>query len=119
MSLFKSKDFHDAFKLAKEFREKVPTRAKKISYSIPSTLMVMGHVEFIGYRTTHGSELVLYKHDFSPGSRPQLAAGSKRNQLFIVGGRYRVTDRGIVDLDARGRELDNPKHGEDLQERER
>lgn len=76
--------------------------------------MVMGQVEFIGYRTTHGSTLVLYKHDFAPGSRPQLAAGPKRNQLFLVGGRYRVTDRGIVDLDAKNREIDDPAHGEDL-----
>lgn len=117
--IFRSKEFRGAFKLAEEFREKTPTRVKRISYRVPSALMIMGHIEFIGYRTTHGGELVLYKHEFSPGSRPHLAAGSKRNQLFIVGGRYRVTDRGIVDLDARGRELDNPEHGEDLPDGER
>jgi hypothetical protein len=32
-----------------------------------------------------------------------MAAGPKRNQLILVGGRYRVTAHGIVDLDARGR----------------
>lgn len=113
-SLFKRKEFRGAFRLHEAFREKTPTRAKKVSYSIPKTLMVMGHVEFIGYRTTHGTELVLYKHDFAPGSRPQLAAGPKRNQLFLIGGRYRVTDRGIVDLTAKGDEIDDPEHGEDL-----
>ena len=113
-SLFKKKDFRGAFKLAEDFREKTPTRARKVSYSIPRVLMIMGHVEFIGYRTTHGQQLVLYKHDFAPGSRPQLAAGPKRNQLFLIGGRYRVTDRGIVDLDAKGQEIDDPGHGEDL-----
>lgn len=112
--IFKKKEFRGAFKLHEEFREKAPTRAKKVSYAVPSVLMVMGQVEFIGYRTTHGDEMVLYKHDFAPGSRPQLAAGPKRNQLFLVGGRYRVTDRGIVDLDAKGREIDDPGHGADL-----
>lgn len=110
-SVFKSRDFRGAFRLAQDFREKKPTRVRRVNLNVPKTLMVMGHVEFIGYRTTHGEQLVLYKHDFAPGSRPQLAAGPKRNQLFIVGGRYRVTDRGIVDLDASGREIDEPQHG--------
>lgn len=117
-AIFKRKDFRGAFRLHESFREKTPTRAKKVRYSVPSALMVMGTVEFIGYRTTHGRELVLYRHDFAPGSRPQLAAGPKRNQLFMVGGRYRVTDRGIVDLTARGQEIDNPQHGEDLNPRD-
>lgn len=114
--VFQSREFRGAFRLAKEFREKTPTRVRRVSINVPKTLMVMGHVEFIGYRTTHGNELVLYKHDFAPGSRPQLAAGPKRNQLFLIGGRYRVTDRGIVDLDARAREIDEPQHGADLED---
>jgi len=113
-AIFTSRSFRGAFKLAKDFREKTPKRVRKVNLHVPKTLMVMGHVEFIGYRTTHGDQLVLYKHDFVPGSRPQLAAGPKRNQLFFVGGRYRVTDRGIVDLDARGQEIEDTGHGETL-----
>lgn len=63
----------------------------------------MGHVEFIGYVTTHRGKTHLYIHEFAPGSRPLMTAGPHRNQLLLIGGRYRVTSRGIVDLDARGR----------------
>ncbi len=76
--------------------------------------MVQGTVEAILYRTTHKGEAVLYKHDFAAGSRPFLAAGPRRNQLFLIGGRYHVTDRGIVDLDSHGREIEDHVHGETI-----
>lgn len=110
------KEFRGAFKLHQKFRETTPTKVRKVKVDVPSALMVMGTVEFIGYRTTHQGKAVLYKHDFAPGSRPFLAAGPKRNQAFLIGGRYHVTDRGIVDLDGRGQEIDDPGHGSDLPE---
>lgn len=112
---FKRKDFAGAFRLYKEFRETTPKRAKVVNYDVPSVAMIMGHVEFVGYRTSHDGKVVLYKHDFASGSRPLLAAGPKRNQLFLLGGRYRVTDRGIVDLDSRGREIDDPQAGQEIE----
>lgn len=115
---FSKKDFRGAFKLHEDFRELPPDKALRMKVNLPKALMSMGHVEAICYRTTHGHASVLYKHDFAPGSRPVLAAGPKRNQLFLLGGRYHVTDRGIVDLDAHGRELDDPKHGKPLDEDE-
>lgn len=105
------KEFRGAFKLHEQFRETKPTRTKKVKIDVPSALMLMGTVESICYRTTHKGVAHLYKHDFAPGSRPFLAAGAKKNQLFLVDGRYHVTDRGIVDLDARGKEIDDAAHG--------
>lgn len=99
-----------AFKLHKAFREPLATdrvKVRKMKVTIPSALMVQGTVEFIGYRTTHAGKAVLYRHDFAPGSRPLLASGPKRNQVFLVGGRYHVTERGIVDLDANGQEIED------------
>lgn len=115
-STFSKKDFRGAFKLHEAFRELPPTKSVKLKVNLPKALMSMGHVEAICYRTTHGKKSVLYKHDFAPGSRPVLAAGPKRNQLFLLAGRYHVTERGIVDLDAHGREIDDPEHGEELDE---
>lgn len=115
---FQRKDFKGAFKLYEAFRETSPKRAMKINVRVPKTLMAMGHVDAICYRTTHGKKSVLYKHDFAPGSRPLLCAGPERNQLFLVGGRYHVTDRGIVDLDAQGHEIDDVGHGTPLDEDE-
>lgn len=115
-SVFKKKEFRDAFKLHKDFRESTPTRAKVIRPPrMPKALMVLGTCEFIGYRTTHDGKVHLYKHDFAPGSRPLLAAGPRRNQLFLIQGRYHVTERGIVDLDSHGHEIDDA-HGELLPE---
>jgi hypothetical protein len=67
--------------------------------------MSMGRVDFIGYTTTHEGKTVAYKHTFAAGSRPILAAGTRRGQLYLIKGRFRVTGRGIVDLDAKGREI--------------
>jgi len=106
----KRADVRAAFKLHKKFREPLRTdrvKVRRLKIDIPSALMVQGTVEAICYRTTHGGKAVLYKHDFAPGSRPWLAAGPKKNQLFLVGGRFHVTERGIVDLDARGKEIED------------
>lgn len=97
----------DTLKLFRSFREREPSRAKILDIDIPDAVMVMGPIEFIGYRTSHGKKTVLYTHEFAPGSRPLLCAGPDDCQLVIVGGRYRVTERGIVDLDARGNEIDD------------
>lgn len=112
------KDFRGAFKLHSVFREAIPKKARVVTLKLPKAAAVIGVVEFIGYRTTHKGVAHLYKHDFAPGSRPTLASGSKRNQLVLVGGRYHVTDRGIVDLDAQGEEIDEESHGRDLPEGE-
>lgn len=111
---FKQKDFRGAFRLYEKFREATPKTAKRVNVRVPKTVMHMGDVEYIGYRTTHGRKVVHYHHDFAVGSRPVLAAGPGHNELVLIGGRYHVTDRGIVDLDTRGREIDDPTHGEPI-----
>jgi hypothetical protein len=47
----------------------------------------------------------MYKHKFARGSRPLLCAGPKAGQLYLIGGRFHVTDRGIVDLTPSGKEI--------------
>ncbi len=96
-----------AIELFRGFREREPTISKEIELDVPDQLIVMGHVEFIGYKTTHGKRAKLYKHDFAKGSRPLLCTGVGKNQVFLIGGNYHVTERGIVDLDTRGREIDD------------
>src|SRR6266850_7494007 len=92
-----------AARLYRAFREEPPRRARRVAVDVPRAVAVMGPCEFIGYVTTHGGKTSVYIHEFAAGSRPLMAAGAKRNQLILVGGRYRVTAHGIVDLDARGR----------------
>lgn|SRR5487761_1268975 len=73
---------------------------------IPSDLMIIGRLNAVEYDCRRGNRLLKARHVFAPGSRPALASGTKNGQLFILGTRYRMTERGIVDLNARGDALD-------------
>jgi hypothetical protein len=99
------KDIRSSAALYKGFREEPAERARRVEFKVPHAVAVMGHMEFFGYMTTHAGKTHLYVHQFAPGSRPVLGAGKGRNQLFLIGGRYRVTDRGVVDYGPGGREV--------------
>lgn len=69
------------------------------SSSVPSVkagaLVVLGELVRVEYRTIKGGDgASTYFHDFGPKSRPTLAFNG--SGLFIAGGGYRVTERGIV-----------------------
>lgn len=74
-----------------------------MSIQWPKAVMVMGTVELIAYRTSHGRQIVPRYHEFAPGSKPLLCAGKHPGQLFILGPGFKVTARGIVDIDRNGR----------------
>ena len=106
------KDLQATVELFESFREKKPSkRLKKIRVRIPRVVAHIGYLEAIDYRTTHGTELALYNHEFAPGSRPLLCVSPDGRQLILLGGRYQFNERGIVDQDAKGKEIVNKKHG--------
>lgn len=107
------KHLKQATGLYRKFREADPKRVRAITVKLPGAVMTMGRISAIEYETTHNGVSQGYRHDFTPGSRPLLTASPKRNGLFVYGGRYHVTDRGIVDLDPKGREVED-KGGEIL-----
>lgn len=72
---------------------------------IPEQFAVIGHVNAIEYDTTRDGSAVLARHDFAKGSRPVLAVGSGKGQIFLIGTRYHFTDRGIVDIDSNGADI--------------
>jgi hypothetical protein len=94
-----------AKKLYEDFRETSAKRARKIRVKLPRAVAVMGYCEAILYSTTHNGVAKLYKHKFAKGSRALLCAGPGPNQLYLIGGRFHVTERGIVDLTPSGREI--------------
>ena len=94
-----------AKKLYEDFRETSAKRARKIRIKYPRAVAVMGYCEAILYSTTHNGVAKLYKHKFAKGSRALLCAGPGKSQLYLIGGRFHVTDRGIVDLTPSGREI--------------
>jgi hypothetical protein len=101
-----SAELRRTMQLYRKFREADPRYARRVTVKLPKALARMGPCEFVGYMTTHRGKAALYVHYFSPGSRPVLYAGTGRNALYMMGGRFHVTGRGITDLDARGRETD-------------
>lgn len=101
-----NEDLRRAIRLYRAFREADPPRARRVSLDVPRAVAKVGTVEFIGYMTTHKGKVHLYVHDFAPGSRPSLYAGPRRNQLYMFDGRFKVTSRGITDMDSVGRVVD-------------
>lgn len=91
-----------AAKWYQDFREETPKRARTVRLKLPGAVAVMGTVDAISYRTTVGREARRYKHTFAAGSRPLLCTDGKK--VYLIGGRYHITERGIVDLTSTGRE---------------
>lgn len=91
-------------KLFRGFRLRAPREAREISHELPAVVMRMGRVHAIEYVMPRGSRSVLYRHEFAPGSGPDLNSGPGPCELVLTGGRYHVTHRGIVDLTPGGRE---------------
>lgn len=102
-----------AIKLYRDFREREPKKIGVIDFKIPAAVMVIGYVDEIWYTTSHKGKKVEYRHPFQDGSRPLLCASSDGKQLMLFGGRYKFTDRGIVDRNPDGTLNFDPDHGAD------
>jgi hypothetical protein len=96
-----------ATKLFRGFRLRAPRSVKGVRIVLPAAVIVMGELRAVEYDMPRGNRKVLYRHEFARGSRPELAAGPGRCELVLIGGNYRVTHRGIVDLTPAGRERDD------------
>jgi len=58
---------------------------------------VLGKLVEVSYIATRDGETVEYVHRFKRRSRPQLVSSADGSQLYLLGGAYSVTDRGIED----------------------
>ena len=105
------RDYSRTLEIYETFRERAPRRVDVYKVHIPKMVAMIGHLESVDYATAHGSKKVYYRHDFAPGSRPLLCVSPDGKQLLLLGGRFQFTDRGIVDHDREGKEIDNPHHG--------
>lgn len=63
----------------------------------PRALYTLGELDTIAYNAIIDGERSLYVHKFKKKSRPLLCGNSDGTQLFLIGGSYSITDRGIVD----------------------
>lgn len=63
----------------------------------PKVALAIGQVDGIMYTTVRDGETEKYIHKFAKRSRPLLTATPDGKQLYLIGGSYNFTDRGIVD----------------------
>jgi hypothetical protein len=83
-----------AAKLSRDFHGREPARVTRVAAPSTQVAMVLGALEGVIYRVPDGTR---YLHEFRGTARPKLAATHDGSQLIVQGGRYRMTDRGIVD----------------------
>lgn len=58
----------------------------------------MGPMVGVAYEARRDGQVKQYFHEFKKAARPNLVAQDDGRQLYIEGGRYKVTDRGIEDM---------------------
>ncbi len=84
-TLFKNFSGHDA------------RTVEKVTVKLPSAMLAVGELDFLGYSAIRDGELEKYIHRFKKRARPLLAASHDGRTLQIVGGRFEFTEAGIED----------------------
>lgn len=83
-----------AARLYQSFHEAAPNQVQRVAHPDVKVAMSLGRLDSVTYQTPDGK---LYRHRFIGAARPILAASHDGRQLIVLGGRYRMTWRGIVD----------------------
>lgn len=83
-----------AARLYQSFHEAAPQHVQRVAHPDVKVAMSLGRLDSVTYQTPDGK---LYRHRFIGAARPILAASHDGRQLIVLGGRYRMTWRGIVD----------------------
>jgi len=87
---------------AKAFEDFTGHRASKLrAVRLPDENVAgweMGPVVGIAYQAKRDGKTQQYFHEFKKEARPRLVSQDDGKQLYIEGGKYKVTDRGIEDM---------------------
>ena len=57
----------------------------------------IGECDGVLYTTVRDGKIEHYIHEFADSDKPMLAVSPNGRQLILIGGRYKFTERGIVD----------------------
>jgi hypothetical protein len=66
--------------------------------ALPHVGIAIGEVDFIGYTTVRDGQVEKYIHNFKPADKALFVVSPDGRSIYLVGGRYRFTERGIVDF---------------------
>lgn len=84
-----------AVELFRNFTGEEPEYIDTVTLPVDSVAMAIGHCDAVMYDTVREGKREKYVHKFDKGFRPVLAVSSDGKQLYILGGNYVFTDRGI------------------------
>lgn len=87
----------EAAKLFEGFRERDMGSIETRGLLIPDAVVEVGKFHAFEYFTTHGKRRELYRHEFERSARPDFLVSPDGRQIFVLGGSFRFTKRGIVD----------------------
>lgn len=90
-----NKKINAAIKLFEDFTGEKHEYIDTVDMPVDSVAMAIGHCDAVMYETVRDGETEKYIHKFKKGARPVLAVSSDGKQLYILGGDYVFTDRGI------------------------
>ncbi len=82
-----------------DFKGERPSRLRRAQLpDADVTGWQMGPLVGVAYEARRDGKTAQYFHEFQPRARPNLIAQDDGRRLYIEGGRYRVTDKGIEDM---------------------
>lgn len=70
---------------------------------MPKVGVAIGKIDGVLYTTVRDGRLEKYIHKFHAGDEPLFVVAPDGKQLYLVGGRYDFTERGIVDKSDKSR----------------
>ncbi len=92
------KGLRDAARLYADFTGHEDVKIGKIKVPhMPKEVLAIGKCDGILYSTVRDGIAEKYIHKFKASSRPLLTASPDGKQLYLLGGAYDFTERGIVD----------------------
>lgn len=87
-----------ACQLFEDFQKRAPRWDSEIvkvgDLAAPTVALAIGRFVGISYKKLGDGKL--YYHDFSKSNPPQIFFNAAGNQIYIHGGGYKLTERGIV-----------------------
>lgn len=83
--------------LLERFSGQEATTSESIDIELPEAVLFVGYLTGVMYRAVRDGEEIEYLHEFKESSQPQLMASSDGSGLWIVGGNFEFTERGIED----------------------
>lgn len=64
---------------------------------LPDVMLVVGDIDGIMYTTVRDGVMEKYVHQFKKKARPLFCVSHDGQQIYLIGGEYDFTERGIVD----------------------